>query len=72
MISKFIQGISSNSRRKKKKRMTTSASVDWVVKFVFLVLVPYTEFCLSSDDFYLDSSLVQGLIRVEVYFSVLS
>jgi hypothetical protein len=43
----------------------TPSSVDWVGKFVFLVLVPYGEFRLSSDDFYLDSSLVQGLIYVE-------
>jgi hypothetical protein len=34
-------------------------------KFVFLVLVPYGEFRLSSDDFCLESSLVQGLMRVE-------
>jgi hypothetical protein len=31
----------------------------------FLVLVPHGEFHLSSDDFYLVNSLVQGLIRVE-------
>jgi hypothetical protein len=34
-------------------------------KMYFLVLVPCGEFRLSSDDFYLDSSLVQGLILVE-------
>jgi hypothetical protein len=37
------------------------------------MLVPNGEFHLSSDDFYRDNSLVQGLIRVEFeYFNVLS
>jgi hypothetical protein len=36
-----------------------------VGKFVFIVLVSYGKFLMSSDDFYLDSSLVQGLIRVK-------
>jgi hypothetical protein len=48
------------------KKITTSSTVDWVGKFVFLVLVPYGVFHLSSDDIYSDSSLVQGLIRVEL------
>jgi hypothetical protein len=47
------------------KKTTTPCSVDWVGKLVFLVLVPYREFHLSRHDFYLDSSLVQDLIRVE-------
>jgi hypothetical protein len=36
-----------------------------VGKCIFHVLVPNGEFQLSSDDFYLDNSLVQGLILVE-------
>jgi hypothetical protein len=47
------------------QKTITASSVDWVGKFAFLVLVPYGEFRLSSDDFYLDNSLAQGLIRVE-------
>jgi hypothetical protein len=41
---------------------------------VFLMLEPYEEFRVSSDDFYLDSFLVQSSIRVEFfeYFNVLS
>jgi hypothetical protein len=42
----------------------TPSSVDRVGKFVFLVLVPGISL-LSSDDFYRDNSLVQGLMRVE-------
>jgi hypothetical protein len=34
-------------------------------KFVFLALVSHGEFRLFSDDLYLDSSLVHGLIHVE-------
>jgi hypothetical protein len=41
-----------------------------VGKFVFLALVPYGEIHLSSNDFRLNSSLVQGLIRVE-FFNIL-
>jgi hypothetical protein len=34
---------------------------------VFLVLVPYGEFNLSSDDFYLDKFLVQGCAIAEAF-----
>jgi hypothetical protein len=44
---------------------TTPSSVDRVGKFVFLVLVPYGVWLLSSDDFNRDTSLVQDLIHVE-------
>jgi hypothetical protein len=36
------------------------------------MLVPYREFYLSSDDFYSDSTLVLGLMRVEFMFFVLT
>jgi hypothetical protein len=45
------------------QKTTTLPSVDWVGKFVFLVLVPYREFRLSSYDFCLDSSADRGGTR---------
>jgi hypothetical protein len=50
--------------KSKKKKTTTLSSVDLVGKFVSFMLVPYRE-RLFTDDFYSDSSLVQGLIRVK-------
>jgi hypothetical protein len=38
--------------------------IEWKI-FIFIVLVPYGEFCLSTDDFYLNNSVVQSLIRVK-------
>jgi hypothetical protein len=50
--------------QQKFKKTTTPSRADWVGKFVFLVLVPYEEFRLTRNDFYLYNSLVQGLTCV--------
>jgi hypothetical protein len=58
-------------RRSKKKKPSTPSSVR-VEKFVFLVLAPCGEFRLSSDVFYHDSSLVQGLIHVSSFNNLIT
>jgi hypothetical protein len=50
-----------------RKLHTTPPSVDWVGKFVFLMLVPYGEFHPSSNDFYLNISGARPYIRVEIF-----
>jgi hypothetical protein len=44
---------------------TTSSSVDGIGKLFCLMLAPLGVTLFFSDDFYRDSSLVQGLIPVE-------
>jgi hypothetical protein len=46
------------------KKYTTPSSVDWGGNLCFCVGTTW-RICLSSDDFYSDSSLVQDFIRVE-------
>jgi hypothetical protein len=65
---RYSQSLSPDSRYhsgSKKTQTATPSSVDRVGKFVFLMLVPYEVFLLSSVDFYRDSSLLQGLTRVD-------
>jgi hypothetical protein len=58
-----LSHLDSRYHSRSKKPELRPVQIEWK-NFVFLVLVPYGEFRLSSDDFYLDKSLVQGLIHV--------